>query len=86
MPNDDTGDPSTRRAALEYGGAVVVGGHLGGCSGTDAAGVPTATAETDGSYSVRLSPAGDVAFDRVPETVSTVCPQYVDVATGGDGR
>jgi hypothetical protein len=45
MPNDDTdGGPSTRRDAIKYGGAVVVGGFPGGCFGTDAGGVPTARA------------------------------------------
>jgi hypothetical protein len=57
-----------------------VGGLLGGCSGTDAADVPTATAGADGSHSVRLSPVGDVAFGRVPETAFTVFPQYADMA------
>jgi len=79
MPGDDTmHGPPTRRDTIRYGGAVVVGGILAGCAGGESsASTPTATA---GSYSVSLSPAGDVTFERVPETVFTVFPQYADMA------
>ncbi|MCU4799881.1 ABC transporter substrate-binding protein [Halobacteria archaeon HArc-gm2] len=42
---------------------------------------PTASqTSTDGSYTASLSPAGEVAFDAVPENVFTVYPQYLDMA------
>jgi ABC-type Fe3+-hydroxamate transport system substrate-binding protein len=41
----------------------------------------TGTSSVDeGSYTVSLSPAGEVAFDAVPERVFTVFPQYLDMA------
>jgi len=82
MANDDTTEPSTRREAIKYGGAVVAGGLLSGCSGGGSAGA--ATTETGGSYSVSMSPVGDVTLDNVPETAFTVFPQYADMAVALD--
>ncbi|WP_158058545.1 ABC transporter substrate-binding protein [Halorussus halophilus] len=40
----------------------------------------TQTAQSDGPYSVSMSPMGEVEFDTVPESVFTVFPQYADMA------
>ncbi|WP_231184846.1 ABC transporter substrate-binding protein [Haladaptatus sp. DYF46] len=85
MPSDATGnDGPTRRNYVKYGGTIVLGGFLAGCS-SDSAGTETdssttsdstvtstsgATAE-DGSYSVSMSPMGEVTFEEVPKTIFT---------------
>ncbi len=71
----------TRRDYLTYGGAVLGGGLLAGCTGDSVGGsgtdrsttttteTPTATTTTeDTAYSVTLEPAGEVSFPAVPET------------------
>ncbi|MBV0900230.1 ABC transporter substrate-binding protein [Haloarcula salina] len=85
----------TRREWLAYGGAVVGGGLLAGCSGsegagdadsTQTAGTPTdaeatqTAAETDQSYSVSMSPVGEVSFESPPETVFTRLTHHADMA------
>jgi len=82
----------TRRDAIKYGGTVVGGGLLAGCSGTTNESTPTATdagSETetasattpseDGSYSVRMAPMGEVTFDAVPQTVFTILGHHTDM-------
>jgi len=81
--HDDTTrqEAPTRRGYLKYGGAVVGGGLLAGCTGDgagDGTGGDTSTRnettdeETeeseDTSYSVTMAPMGEVTFDQVPET------------------
>ncbi|QKY19015.1 ABC transporter substrate-binding protein [Halolamina sp. CBA1230] len=71
----------TRREYLTMGGAVTVSGLLAGCSGGDSTPTGdgsssetttgTATAGSDGSYTVSMAPMGAVTFDAVPETVFT---------------
>lgn len=71
----------TRRDYVKYGGAVVGGGLLAGCTGDSDGGSGTyssteTTTETlmetttteDSSYTVTIEPAGEVSFDAVPET------------------
>ncbi|WP_254543076.1 ABC transporter substrate-binding protein [Halomarina pelagica] len=79
----DTAGP-TRRDYVKYGGAVVTGGLLAGCTGgTDSGASPTDTAtETktpDGSYSVEMFPVGEVRFEAVPETVTTYNMGWADM-------
>ena len=86
----------TRRNYLKYGGAVIGGGLLAGCTG-DSGGKSTSTTRTpseadtemategtttteDGPYSVTISPMGAVEFEAVPKRVLTYSPQYVDMA------
>ncbi|WP_247004783.1 ABC transporter substrate-binding protein [Halosolutus gelatinilyticus] len=82
----------TRRDAVRYGSAVVGGGVLAGCMGTE----PNdgederggAAASSDGSYTVEMEPVGEIAFDDVPETWFPYTADYADmgVALGrGDG-
>lgn len=81
----------TRREYIKYGGTVTGAGMLAGCSGDDegtATGTPTETATPteDPSYSVTMSPVGDVTFESVPSNVMAYSPQYLDmlVAFGHD--
>lgn len=76
----DPAEPTvpTRRDCVRYGGSILAGGLLAGCSGNSdqpasradesptATGAPT-TSE-DGSYTVSIAPTGDVTFDEVPAT------------------
>jgi len=80
----------TRRDYMKYGGAVVGGGLLAGCTeNSDSGSTPTETStdestdtETatpeDESYSVTMSPVGEVTFEAVPETAVTNLWFYAD--------
>ncbi len=67
MTDISTDDGLTRRDTVKYGGAVVGGGLLAGCTGS---GESTTEAETasDESYSLTMEPMGAVEFDEPPET------------------
>jgi iron complex transport system substrate-binding protein len=84
-----TGEP-TRRDYVKYGGAVVGGGLLAGCTGqSDSGATPTETTATDEStetatpesesYSVTMEPVGTVEFDAVPQTVAPFTADYIDM-------
>lgn len=64
----------TRREYVKYGGTVIGGGLLAGCTGggSDESGGADGT-ETDGedTYTVSIEPAGEVTFEGVPETYAT---------------
>jgi len=89
MSRDDTAhEVPTRRDTIKYGGAVVGGGLLAGCtSKADSGDEPTATEETseetdtpeDTSYSVTMAPMGKVIFEQVPETWSAFLSTYGDM-------
>jgi len=89
MSRDDTAhEAPTRRDTIKYGGAVVGGGLLAGCtSKADSGDEPTATEETseetdtpeDTSYSVTMAPMGKVIFEQVPETWSAFLSTYGDM-------
>ena len=83
----------TRREYMKYGGAVVGGGLLAGCSSqsgseptatdaatdTDAYATPT---ETPGQeYTGTISPVGEVTLDEPPTSVFTHFPWFPDMAT-----
>ncbi|MFC7203306.1 ABC transporter substrate-binding protein [Haloferax namakaokahaiae] len=94
-------DNPTRRDYLKYGGAVIGGGLLAGCTGnTESDSAPTqtttetqtsteATTETetaeatpeDTSYTVELSPAGEVTLEEPPTNVFTHFPWFPDMAS-----
>ena len=94
MSDDDTTPTAapTRREYVKYGGAVVGGSLLAGCTGqTDSGSTPTETAtdeptatETstpdDRSYSVTMSPVGTVEFETVPSDVAVYSLLYADMA------
>lgn len=83
----------TRRACLKGGGTLIGGGLLAGCSSnrstttspspspaTSTETTTTSTTEEDESYTVTMSPVGEVEFDDVPEKVMTYSPLYADAA------
>ncbi|WP_101294137.1 ABC transporter substrate-binding protein [Halegenticoccus soli] len=81
----------TRREYVKYGGALVGGGLLAGCTGdggpepsstgTEAATDASAESETatDTPYSVTMEPVGTVEFDRPPETWVPYTGDYADM-------
>jgi len=84
--------PSRRRFLGTTAAGLAGLSGLAGCQGSTAE-TPTTPADTttsgdttsttttsDPSYTVSMSPTGDVTFDEVPETVFTVFPQYLDMA------
>ena len=77
MSNDSWRDAApTRRDTIKYGGAVLGGGLLAGC--TDNVGY--SGADTEGNYSVEMAPVGTVEFDEPPEQVAHYFPDYGDMA------
>lgn len=77
----------TRREYVKYGGAVVGGGLLAGCSGGQNTESTPSESDTrndselteDESYSVTMSPAGNVEFEQAPENVFTVLPHHAEM-------
>ncbi|VTT86251.1 hypothetical protein DM2_2289 [Halorubrum sp. DM2] len=76
----------TRRDYVKYGGAVVGGGLLAGCTGetsqestTEAESTTETDTATDESYSVTMEPMGTVEFDEPPETWSAFLSTYGDM-------
>ncbi len=94
MSNERTrGRKPTRRECVKYGGVLVGGGLLAGCTGgndtaseptgsTDSSATPTTTATPHdaGSYSVSMEPMGEVTFDAVPERWMAYFSTYGDMA------
>lgn len=73
----------TRRGYLKGVAGTVVAGLIAGCTGDETpseSGAGGSEPSSEGSYSVALSPVGDVEFEAVPESVFTVFPQYADMA------
>ncbi|MFC6976864.1 ABC transporter substrate-binding protein [Halomicroarcula sp. GCM10025709] len=81
----------TRREYVKYGGAIVGGGLLAGCTGTSGSEstptgeqvtdttTPTTTGTDDDSYSVTMDPVGAVEFDSVPQSVAPFTADYIDM-------
>ena len=96
MSEDSGGhEAPTRREYIKYSGAVVGGVFLAGCAGqSDSGSTPESTStetETDTatemettigdtSYTVSMEPAGEVAFEAVPESWVTYFSTYGDMA------
>ena len=79
-----TTEAPTRREYVKYGGAVVAGSLLAGCSSqSDSESTPadtgTSTPEDD-SNSVTMSPVGTVEFDEVPESIFTRLSHHAGMA------
>ena len=85
---------ATRREYLKYGGAVVGGGLLAGCTSQSSSGGPTPTETTeattqtatstettaeDSSYSVTMEPVGTVSFESVPNRWVSYFSTYGDM-------
>jgi iron complex transport system substrate-binding protein len=93
----NTSEAPTRRDYVKYGGAVVGGGLLAGCTGeadagatpeststettTEAATETTDTTETDASWTATMPPVGTVEFDAVPESLFDHEGFVADIAT-----
>ena len=75
----DSDGSLTRRDVLTYGGGFAAAGLLAGCSGTSGESA-NGTRTADGSYSVSMSPMGEVTFDSPPETVFTRLTHHADMA------
>lgn len=81
------GGGPTRREYIQFGGAVVAGSLLAGCTGGGAGGGSGANESadegTDGedgdSYTVEMAPVGELEFDAPPERVTTYFPGYADM-------
>ena len=73
----------TRRETITYGGAVVSGGLLAGCTGDSSeptAEAETSTESTDDSYTVSMAPVGEVSFDSIPQRWVAYDGAYADMA------
>jgi hypothetical protein len=97
MADDDSSEMApTRRDYVKFGGAVVGGGLLAGCTGGDGTATqtgtdagtdePTETSEpTDGtttpsSYTASMAPVGEVEFEEVATEVMVYSLVYADMA------
>ncbi|QIB76201.1 ABC transporter substrate-binding protein [Halogeometricum borinquense] len=76
---------STRREWITYGGAVLAGGLLAGCTGesegstSPTADTETETAEESGSYTVSMEPVGELTFESVPDRWVAYDGGYADM-------
>jgi iron complex transport system substrate-binding protein len=93
----NTSEAPTRRDYVKYGGAVIGGGLLAGCTGeaesgatseststdttTETATETTDTTETDASWTATMPPVGTVEFDAVPESLFDHEGFVADIAT-----
>ena len=87
MTDNTTPTGPTRRETIKYGGAVVGGGLLAGCTGSGEPSTESAASDgsesTDGdSYSVTMSPVGTVEFDQPPETATVYDATWADMLVG----
>lgn len=81
----------TRRGYVKFGGAVVGGGLLAGCTGDsperntsteDETADEKSDAPEDTSYSVTMSPVGTVEFEHPPETATVYDATWADILVG----
>lgn len=69
----------TRRQCVKYGGALVCGGLLAGCTGGGDGG--TNGSDSGGeTYTVEMAPVGEVEFESVPERVMVYSLLHADMA------
>jgi len=94
----DTTEAPTRRDTIKYGGTVVGGGLLAGCTGdadsnatpetTETSSTEDGTESQDSSYTVTMEPVGTVEFESVPERWAAYDGGYADIGVAlgvGDG-
>jgi ABC-type Fe3+-hydroxamate transport system substrate-binding protein len=67
---------STRRQFVKASTGLALGGALAGCADESDTGGGT----EDGSYTVTMSPVGDVTFEEPPERVFSVLSHHADMA------
>ena len=87
MATDETvHDAPTRRDTIKYGGAVVGGGLLAGCTGQpDSGSTPDGSGgsdsnETDTSYTVRVDPLEEYTFEEIPQRYAVNDLMAADIA------
>lgn len=81
MGNDGSShEVPTRRDYVKYGGAVIAGGLLSGCS--DLSGSESTQTSDGGSYSVTMAPMGTVAFESVPQNILADSTSTIDILAG----
>ncbi|MEA1930883.1 MAG: ABC transporter substrate-binding protein [Euryarchaeota archaeon] len=85
MPTTETVQRApTRRETIRYGGTVVGGGLLAGCTGDDSKSttrsVDPESAAGEDSDTVSISPMGEVTLDSPPETVFTRLTHHAGMA------
>ena len=93
--DDSRRDAPTRRDYLKYGGTILGGSVLAGCTGdsdstpstTESSSSASTSSETttdttsgDGSYTVTMSPVGEVTFESPPESVFTRLTHHAGMA------
>ena len=85
MTDQTTRTGPTRRDTIKYGGAVVGGGLLAGCTATSGTGdestdqTSETQSDTDDQWTVRMDPRTEVTFDSVPESVVVYRADYADM-------
>jgi ABC-type Fe3+-hydroxamate transport system substrate-binding protein len=72
---------STRRQFVKAGTGLAVGGALAGCADSSNGGED---GTEDGSYTVTMSPVGEVSLAEPPSNVFTHFPWFADMATALD--
>lgn len=84
--SEDNGrhEAPTRRDYVKYGGTVVGGGLLAGCTGSEEGGSEQEstvedTETEDSSYSVTMEPAGTRTFSEVPESYVVYHSGWADI-------
>ncbi|MEY7849970.1 ABC transporter substrate-binding protein [Natrarchaeobius sp. A-rgal3] len=76
-------DAPTRRETITYGGAVIGGGLLAGCTGDtpgeDLSDADDVDSDQPDSWAVRMEPRTGVTFESVPESVVVYRADYADM-------
>ncbi|TQQ81291.1 ABC transporter substrate-binding protein [Halonotius terrestris] len=80
MPHGGSDSTLTRREVVTYGGTIAGAGLLAGCSGSGTNNAGDDASGDGESYSVSISPMGEVSFDSPPETVFTRLTHHADMA------
>lgn len=76
---------STRRDYIKYGGTLVTSSLVGGCIGDNGQNSNIKSQEDgqigtdDGSYTVKMSPVGNVEFNNIPDSVFTIFAHHADM-------
>ncbi len=84
MATDETvHEAPTRRDTIKYGGAVVGGGLLAGCTGGSSseqqADTESADEDSTDPYTVSMPPMGEIEFDAVPQSYMSYRVTHADM-------
>ncbi|ELY98724.1 hypothetical protein C480_20884, partial [Natrialba aegyptia DSM 13077] len=78
--NDSTLEGPTRRDALKYGGTLVTGSVLAGCSNLIGRDDDSQQSESGRSYEACIEPTGCLSFEEVPERYAVYNGGWADMA------